>query len=160
MLRSLVGSEMCIRDRLDSMSKYIGRVMSVFTKSADGKEVEVDKVGDLAELISDDTINVIVTTLDKNEITMTNVPDQQLDSQQPNMVQKFDLESLGIGGLKAEFGQVFRRAFASRIFPQSVVKKLGIQHVKGVLLHGPPGTGKTLIAVSYTHLTLPTKRIV
>ena len=27
-----------------------------------------------------------------------------------------------------------------------MVQRLGIQHVKGMLLHGPPGTGKTLIA--------------
>ena len=33
-----------------------------------------------------------------------------------------------------------------RIFPASVVKKLGVKHVKGMLLYGPPGTGKTLIA--------------
>lgn len=129
---------------LDPMSKYIGRIMSVFT-TKDGKEVAVEGAGAIAELTANET-NIIVSTLDKNEITVVNVPDQQLDSQQPNMIQKFDLESLGIGGLRAEFGQVFRRAFASRIFPQSVVKKLGIQHVKGVLLYGPPGTGKTLIA--------------
>ncbi|KAL0231741.1 hypothetical protein GEMRC1_011145 [Eukaryota sp. GEM-RC1] len=27
-----------------------------------------------------------------------------------------------------------------------MLKKLGLQHVKGILLHGPPGTGKTLTA--------------
>lgn len=41
---------------------------------------------------------------------------------------------------------IFRRAFASRRFPPSILKKYGINHVKGVLLYGPPGTGKTLIA--------------
>ncbi len=38
---------------------------------------------------------------------------------------------MGIGGLDAEFSAIFRRAFASRIFPPSLVEKLGIQHVKG-----------------------------
>jgi vesicle-fusing ATPase len=52
----------------------------------------------------------------------------------------------GIGGLDNEFSQIFRRAFASRIFPPGLVEKLGIQHVRGILLYGPPGTGKTLIA--------------
>lgn len=53
---------------------------------------------------------------------------------------------MGIGGLDTEFSAIFRRAFASRIFPPLLVEKLGIQHVKGILLFGPPGTGKTLMA--------------
>jgi len=53
---------------------------------------------------------------------------------------------MGIGGLDKELSNIFRRAFASRRFPPSVLEKYGISHVKGVLLHGPPGTGKTLIA--------------
>ena len=59
---------------------------------------------------------------------------------------QFSFEKLGIGGLDKQFEDIFRRAFSSRIFPQSVVQRLGITHVKGMLLHGPPGTGKTLIA--------------
>lgn len=53
---------------------------------------------------------------------------------------------MGIGGLDDEFKTIFRRAFASRIFPRHIVDKLGIMHVKGILLYGPPGTGKTLMA--------------
>jgi vesicle-fusing ATPase len=61
---------------------------------------------------------------------------------QPN----FRFEDMGIGGLDEEFNTIFRRAFASRIYPPRDVEKLGIKHVKGLLLFGPPGTGKTLIA--------------
>jgi len=61
---------------------------------------------------------------------------------QPN----FKFEDMGIGGLDSEFAAIFRRAFASRIFPPHIVEKLGINHVKGILLFGPPGTGKTLMA--------------
>ncbi|ODQ64408.1 AAA-domain-containing protein [Nadsonia fulvescens var. elongata DSM 6958] len=58
----------------------------------------------------------------------------------------FNFQDLGIGGLDEQFNIIFRRAFASRIMPPSTVEKLGITHVKGILLFGPPGTGKTLIA--------------
>ena len=58
----------------------------------------------------------------------------------------FKFEDMGIGGLDKEFSAIFRRAFASRIFPPGLIEQMGIQHVKGILLFGPPGTGKTLIA--------------
>lgn len=41
---------------------------------------------------------------------------------------------MGIGGLDSEFSTIFRRAFASRVFPPGLVDKLGIQHVKGTTM--------------------------
>jgi len=58
----------------------------------------------------------------------------------------WDFNAMGIGGLDKEFNAIFRRAFASRVFPTEVVEQLGCKHVKGILLYGPPGTGKTLMA--------------
>ena len=55
-------------------------------------------------------------------------------------------EKLGIGGLDDQFATIFRRAFNSRRYPQSIIEKYGLKHCKGMVLHGPPGTGKTLIA--------------
>jgi vesicle-fusing ATPase len=43
----------------------------------------------------------------------------------------FKFQDMGIGGLDTEFSEIFRRAFASRVFPPGLVEKLGIEHVKG-----------------------------
>ncbi|KAM7533766.1 hypothetical protein Aperf_G00000106650 [Anoplocephala perfoliata] len=58
----------------------------------------------------------------------------------------WDFAQMGIGGLDKEFSDIFRRTFASRMFPPEVSQQLGMKHVRGILLYGPPGTGKTLMA--------------
>ncbi len=57
----------------------------------------------------------------------------------------FNFEEMGIGGLDEQFTTMFRKAFATRMFP-GIVSKMGMNHVRGMLLYGPPGCGKTLIA--------------
>jgi hypothetical protein len=60
--------------------------------------------------------------------------DDQADFRGPTnaiLAPNFKFEDMGIGGLDTEFSAIFRRAFASRIFPPGLVEKLGIQHVKG-----------------------------
>ena len=58
----------------------------------------------------------------------------------------FDFKNLDIGGLNSELSTIFRRVFASRVLPSSLIEKLDIKHPKGVIFYGPPGTGKTLTA--------------
>lgn len=97
-----------------------------------------------------DTKQPYAILTDKTEIAVSSVStrvsltNNQADSLllDPN----FSFEQLGIGGLKKEFEQMFRRAFVQRLFDPSIMKKMGIPHVKGIILYGPPGTGKTLIA--------------
>ena len=114
--------------------------------------------------------------MEKTDVTFMKDPQSKMKIKSsarkaaPNAViaPNFKFEDMGIGGLDQEFSAIFRRAFASRVFPPGLVEKLGIQHVKGtlsnpnpiaiffffnsygtatgILLHGPPGTGKTLMA--------------
>lgn len=58
----------------------------------------------------------------------------------------WDFKQMGIGGLDKEFSDIFRRAFASRVFPPDVVEQMGMKHVRGILLYGPPGE-QLLVAI-------------
>jgi len=99
--------------------------------------------GSRAELLPGGATTFTFTTPSGSGIKVIN---QKAQAQQLFKQKDFNFESLGIGGLDTQFDEIFRRAFASRVYPPHVVAKLGIHHVKGMLLHGPPGTGKTLIA--------------
>jgi vesicle-fusing ATPase len=58
----------------------------------------------------------------------------------------FNFTEMGIGGLDKQFELIFRRAFSSRLIPEKILKNLGINHVRGLMLYGLPGCGKSLIA--------------
>lgn len=42
----------------------------------------------------------------------------------------FDFNKMGIGGLDTEFNAIFRRAFASRVFPPEIIEQLGKINLK------------------------------
>jgi len=88
---------------------------------------------------SDTDVNIITDDL------ALNVIDSSIMSRDL-FKEDFNFEEIGIGGLNNELANILRRALSSRAIRPSIVEKLGIKHVKGIILHGPPGTGKTLIA--------------
>jgi vesicle-fusing ATPase len=68
---------------------------------------------------------------------------------------KFDdmsFSKLGVGGLGPAFKELCRRVFMTRIIKKNVYEKMGLKHIKGILLYGPPGTGKTQLARSLGNL--------
>ncbi|CAL5405843.1 vesicle-fusing ATPase-like isoform X1 [Camellia sinensis] len=115
----------------------------IFTVNQAGVEGQVKSNSMERGMISPDTY-IVFQASNSSGIKIVN----QREAASSNIFKhkEFNLESLGIGGLGAEFADIFRRAFASRVFPPHVTSKLGIKHVKGMLLYGPPGTGKTLMA--------------
>ncbi|GMH39838.1 hypothetical protein BSKO_07742 [Bryopsis sp. KO-2023] len=107
---------------------------------ARGQEQEKTERARLAKT----TVVVFTNAGSQNPIKIIN--QRQMAATQIFKPSSINFEDLGIGGLDKQFADIFRRAFASRVFPPHIIERLGIRHVKGVLLHGPPGTGKTLIA--------------
>lgn len=45
----------------------------------------------------------------------------------------WDFQQMGIGGLDKEFNAIFRRAFASRVFPPEIVEQLGVYYCDEVV---------------------------
>ena len=114
-------------------------------------ELEIDPLGPLSEERSNKNIvNFGFLSIDTNIELISENSRFKIQSKQMKAKQLtkfgFDFNEMGIGGLDKEISNIFRRAFTSRLFPSSYIEKMGIKHVKGILLYGPPGTGKTLIA--------------
>lgn len=111
--------------------------------SSDESQKHVDRAPEMRGILTNQT-RVVFHRDGKGDFNM------KASMNKPNtnaiLAPDFKFEDMGIGGLENEFSTIFRRAFASRILSPGLVEKLGIRHVKGILLHGPPGTGKTLIA--------------
>lgn len=107
-----------------------------------GGEVRISKA-ELGMLLPDTKI-----TFEKAEGSTVNLTGKSKGkvTQRSIINPTWDFQRMGIGGLDKEFNAIFRRAFASRVFPAELVEQLGVKHVKGILLFGPPGTGKTLMA--------------
>jgi vesicle-fusing ATPase len=96
---------------------------------------------------TNNNIQIIGADTEIKFISVDKSIDIQATTVEPDLFKSnFNFMEMGIGGLNKEFEFVFRRAFSSRLIPDKILKNLGINHVRGMMLYGLPGCGKTLIA--------------
>jgi len=93
------------------------------------------------ELKEDDCDEEIEVTDASKETTMSD----SNDSNDLSLNKKMGMEFENVGGLDKQLDDIARRVLASRANPQAA-RRLGVGHVRGILLSGPPGCGKTLLA--------------
>lgn len=99
------------------------------------------------DLLESDNNKIITNTTNIKFIIIDDnikIDNSNIDTQLFNG--NFNFIDMGVGGLNKQFEILFRRTFSSRLLPDKVLKNLGINHVRGIMLYGPPGCGKTLIA--------------
>ena len=85
----------------------------------------------------------------ETEILMTG---ENIKTEKLFKISDLSFEKIGVGGLDKQFEEIFRKVFLTHIIPKKLHEKLGIQHIKGILLYGAPGCGKTRIARSISDI--------
>lgn len=159
----------CIRESLLGSSLNVNDIFCVETPSHDILIIKVIFLGDTAPKLSDPHEKIVPRAKNTAHSTSSKLTSGCVHSSTKIILiagetgSKSDLSSQytkkpaltpsdwdkakkDIGGATEQISLLYRRALLSRTFPPDFVKKMGIKHVKGVILYGPPGTGKTLIA--------------
>ena len=141
--------------KLNSLIEITDETIEKIKKELDGITVQPDlKLIGYDKKLSFVPINLDV--VDYNKIISSNTELKIISVDKTILIETYNTKELfkgdfnfmemGIGGLDKQFEIIFRRAFSSRLIPTSILKNLGVNHIRGLMLYGPAGTGKTLIA--------------
>mmetsp|Transcript_29296 Transcript_29296/g.69742 ORF Transcript_29296/g.69742 Transcript_29296/m.69742 type:complete len:905 (+) Transcript_29296:90-2804(+) len=127
-------------------------------------EVNVDSAGTIGRVEWSDVEKVLTKAVpidtseeEEDSVQTEDNPKAAVESSQTssegstNLNEKMGLEFTNVGGLDGQLADIARRVLASRANPEAA-RRLGVGHVRGLLLSGPPGCGKTLLARELSRL--------
>lgn len=149
--------EDCVKYVGGALRSYGGKsgktaLLEIVVRPPVGKE-QVDGDGQetgTIEVLSnpDDVLDIFIPPEEAEEIDNDEGESDEVEDDQPgHLGSKLGMTFDKVGGLDEQLNAIVRRVLASRSNPEAA-KRLGVSHVRGILLSGPPGCGKTLLAVS------------
>jgi SpoVK/Ycf46/Vps4 family AAA+-type ATPase len=151
--------EVVIRPPIVTMEKDVeatGGIEELMWDLVERVFVQVESDGSKAnevgeeELKSDEEAAPGVTVQNEaNYASSTN--DDIITQPSKSLNKKLGMDFENVGGLDAQLDDIARRVLASRANPEAA-RRLGVSHVRGILLSGPPGCGKTLLARELSRL--------
>ena len=120
-------------------------------------EVNVDSAGVIEEFEWSDVEKVLTKALpvdtseeeEEESVETEDNPKAAVESSPTsgeaiNLNEKMGLEFTNVGGLDGQLTDIARRVLASRANPEAA-RRLGVGHVRGLLLSGPPGCGSKFV---------------
>ena len=159
---SALGGEDCVKYVGGALRSYSGKsgktsLLEVVVRppigkeKADGDGQESDKIETL-----DKPENVLKVIIPGEEVEKAKEEEKEettsvVNDQPKHLGAKMGMQFEKVGGLDDQLNAIVRRVLASRANPEAA-RRLGVSHVRGILLSGPPGCGKTLLARELSRL--------
>jgi len=130
-------------------------------------EADIKAIGRIEELNWESVDNVLTRVVEPEKVSeeeaedsdgnASSTPKSSIPTDENNkppaasLNKKLGMEFENVGGLDNQLDDIARRVLASRANPKAA-RRLGVGHVRGILLSGPPGCGKTLLARELSQL--------